>query len=491
MLDEGVDDTILVDLSDIEDYLAGLGRLSDLKTTADPPKFPVGFKIGNLEIVALIGQGGMGTVYRAEHITLGTPYAIKVLHDSEEGHSVAAERFRREAMACSQLRHPSLVFVTDFGVNDELGFYLVMEFLDGESLETRLKGGKFPLWRALTFAAQLCDGLSVAHHAGITHRDLKPDNIYVVETPGQLEQVKVLDFGVARFSNQKTLTAAGAAIGTPNYMAPEQILGDNNIIGPVTDIYALGGILYEMVTGQPPFEGSQLEVMHQQLKAERPLLGGVRPDLAGTQLEELVHEMLAIDATERPSSCTIARERLQRAQNELLARGISDIETPDLSSAGRQSGSEVRTGGTLKPTLGHGDGSLQLLSKWGSTWLRSEVPPLVLFLGVWGFVSRELLDASPDSEHFIAACAVAIRIGLDVCDDERAETADVEMMARCVGDLWASSNAQRQVRLKQGLGPLLNHPRLALWSAGLGKGASVKSILTMDVRDLFKKSRDK
>jgi predicted Ser/Thr protein kinase len=173
----------------------------------------VGRTVGNLKLTERLGRGGMGSVYRAEHVALGTHYAVKVLHPQFSNDEVLAERFRREAVACSRLRHENIVFVTDFG-----GIYLVMEYLEGVTLHTVLKRERrLRLARFARMASQLCDAISAAHRLGIVHRDLKPDNVMVLDDPALGERVKVFDFGIAhlREAGRNTgLTAVGSIVGT-------------------------------------------------------------------------------------------------------------------------------------------------------------------------------------------------------------------------------------------------------------------------------------
>ena len=203
-------------------------------------------------VLRKIGEGGMGTVYAAEHVEIGKVVAIKILHPHYSTEQELVERFRREARAASRIGHPNIIDVMDFGTTDDGCAYFIMEHLDGIDLadvlshERRLDPN-----RSCEITIQICRALTAAHAAGVIHRDLKPENIFLVARDGKADFVKVLDFGVARSAGRTTrLTNPGIAMGTPEYMAPEQAAG--GLVDHRGDIYSVGALLYEMVTGQPP-----------------------------------------------------------------------------------------------------------------------------------------------------------------------------------------------------------------------------------------------
>ena len=216
----------------------------------------VGARVGDTyEVVRLIGRGGMGEVWLASHLRLpGKQVAIKVLHTSAAGLSAdALARFRREAEVATRIGHPNIVEVHDFNTLPGGAPYLVLEFLQGESLASRLRFGALPVDEATLLLRQVGSALDASHQLGVVHRDLKPDNIFLVPTP-MGTQVKVLDFGISKVVDSRTLqTADEVLVGTPQYMSPEQAVGQNSDVGPQTDVFALGSIAYEMLTGAPPF----------------------------------------------------------------------------------------------------------------------------------------------------------------------------------------------------------------------------------------------
>ncbi|MEM7584978.1 MAG: protein kinase [Acidobacteriota bacterium] len=207
-----------------------------------------GATVGHYQLYELLGKGGMGYVYRAEDTRLGRVVAIKFLLFELNETAEAKSRFLREARSASKLDHPNICTVHEIDETDDGRPYMVMACYEGETLKQRLKRGPLPIEEAIFITRSVAGGLARAHREGIVHRDIKPGNIFVTEDG----QVKVLDFGVAKVLGDAALTRTGLSIGTPYYMAPEQALGDP---GPGSDLWALGVILYEMLTGERPFNG--------------------------------------------------------------------------------------------------------------------------------------------------------------------------------------------------------------------------------------------
>jgi serine/threonine protein kinase len=266
----------------------------------------------------LIGEGGMGAVYRGIQLSVNREVAIKVLRAELNDREVALERFFREAKLVSELSHPNIVRVVDFGQDHDRDLlFLVMEMVRGVSLGDLLERGRLRANFALELAYQVCGALTEPHDTGIVHRDLKPDNLLLVPVSDGTIQVKVLDFGIARALERNTrLTATGMICGTPAYMAPEQ--SRNQELDARTDLYALGVLLYEMLAGLPPFSGqSSLQIMLKHIQEEPARLRDILPPSAlPERLEDLVHDMMSKDRDARPQSAHEVRKRIEALRTE-------------------------------------------------------------------------------------------------------------------------------------------------------------------------------
>ena len=221
-------------------------------------RFPVGTRIGPYEVVELLGAGGMGEVYRAWDTRLGRHVAVKVLPRPAAADPARLRRFENESRAAGALSHPNVLSVFDVGVEGDSP-YLVSEFLEGETLLSRMEGPRLTVRAALEYAIQIADGLAAAHEKGVVHRDLKPANLFVTRDG----RIKILDFGLAKLivppvgsldATATWTTQAGVPIGTAGYMAPEQVEGRE--ADARADIFAFGAVLYEMLTGRPPFRAT-------------------------------------------------------------------------------------------------------------------------------------------------------------------------------------------------------------------------------------------
>jgi len=264
----------------------------------------VGETVGNYRIVRKIGEGGMGAVYLAEHTLLGRRAAIKMLLRELSHRDELVTRFFNEARAASAVKHPGIVEIYDFGHHSDGSAYIVMEFLEGESLSTRLRTqGVMAEARAASLCRQVGGALAAAHAKGIVHRDLKPDNIFIVRDTDIAggERAKVLDFGIAKLASdqpgQQSMTRTGMVMGTPAYMAPEQCKGAGNV-DQRSDLYALGCILFEMMCGRPPFvaEGAG-EVMAHHIFTPPPPPSSIAP--VTPMLEQIILRALCKDPDHR------------------------------------------------------------------------------------------------------------------------------------------------------------------------------------------------
>lgn len=261
---------------------------------------------GTYTIEALIGRGGMGAVFLASHARLpGKKVAIKVLHAELGGDEILA-RFRREAQIASMLSHPNIVHIEDYNVTAGGMPYLVLEYLQGESLAQRLKRGPLAIEQAFSVIRQVGSALAAAHAKGIVHRDLKPQNIFLVpsEIDGRtIEIAKVLDFGISKMRDSQTVkTQDTALLGTPQYMAPEQATGQHANIDERTDIFALGAIVYEMLCGAPAFSGASIPEVVFKVVYEQPIALTTQAPNIPAAIAAAVSKAMAKPSNERFSS---------------------------------------------------------------------------------------------------------------------------------------------------------------------------------------------
>src|SRR5438105_12306150 len=263
---------------------------------------------GRFRIECEIGTGGMGTVYRAKHLGLDRPVAVKIIKPEYASDPDVADRFMREARTMARLRHPHAAMIFDAGNLPDGRHFIIMEYVEGQTLSETLESeGRFTPERAVRIASDICDVLAEAHQLGIIHRDLKPSNIMLNE-----RGVCVLDFGVAKVlassadsTASHASTGSGQIIGTPRYMSPEQCLGQR--VGARSDLYSLGVLLYEMLTGRPPFiDPLPSAVLVKQATAPPPPLPRLRPEVSRS-LALAVHTLLAKRPEDRPKTAADAR----------------------------------------------------------------------------------------------------------------------------------------------------------------------------------------
>lgn len=268
---------------------------------------------GRYRIVSLLGEGGMGAVFLAEHTGLSKEVALKVIHPSFAGDGEIRARFSREAMASARIDHPHVASALDIGTLPEGSAYLVMPLVRGPSLADVLDEGPMPWPRAASIAAQIADALEAAHAAGIVHRDLKPDNVVLVPREDGRDHVKVLDFGIAGLSGEdpslgRPLTRVGVVMGTPGYMSPEQAIGE--VVDARTDLYALGVILWEAVVGRTLFAGHEITgIVTQQLTTVPPPVASLTTTVP-PELDALITKLLSRSRDERPARAGDVRDAL-------------------------------------------------------------------------------------------------------------------------------------------------------------------------------------
>ncbi|HEX7599524.1 MAG TPA: serine/threonine-protein kinase, partial [Polyangia bacterium] len=287
----------------------------------------VGSVVGDrYRLLERIGEGGMGAVFRAEHILMKKVVALKLLHAEMGQVEEAGRRFEREAQSASRLNHPNIISVTDFGRSDSGELFLVMEFVAGEALADILaREGRLPLARACRLAGQILSALEHAHGQRVVHRDLKPANVMLVQSPDARlgESAKILDFGIAKImetgEGEQPFTKGVMIFGTPSYMSPEQASGQD--VDSRSDLYSCGIMLYEMLTGRKPFDNDDIvKLMAMQVTAPTPPFATVAPDsgIPGA-IEAVVMQALEKDRDARFHTAAEFREAL-----ELAAIGAAD-----------------------------------------------------------------------------------------------------------------------------------------------------------------------
>ena len=279
---------------------------------------------GRYEIVREIGRGGMGTIYEVRNTRLGRSFALKMLTGGAEGEVLA--RFRREAEIVAKLRHPNILEVVDWDVLEDGSPCMIMEYLVGEDLSQRLAKRGALTWPDLArIADQVLAALSVAHRAGVVHRDLKPQNIFIATDDGDDERVKLLDFGISKLHDARALTTTETKVmGTPSYMPPEQAEGRQEDIGPATDVWAMGTILYEMATATVAFNAPSIPAVLYRVCHGRPRpLIELRPD-APPEFIDVIDRALTREIDQRPHDVDQLRRELRAAFGALEGIGWSE-----------------------------------------------------------------------------------------------------------------------------------------------------------------------
>ena len=311
-------------------------------------------------IEARVGDGALGTVYRARHVKVGRPFAVKVLRRSMLGDDTIRRRFLREAELAGALHHPSIVGVVDIGETRRGLCYLVMEYASGDTLyDLIVQAAPMPAARVIAIVRQLCDGLAHAHDHGLIHRDFKPENVIVERDQLGRDRVKIIDFGVAILrdeavsSGPERLTTAGLVLGTPHYMAPEQALGKP--IDHRVDLFALGVMCFEMLTGRPPFDGDGVDIALANVTVETPAMRDRAPDVAVDPLLEAFTRVLMMKSRDaRPASATAARALIDLIDRDrATAAAVLDVELPPEPPAGSSDAARAPTLLAPVPPLDH------------------------------------------------------------------------------------------------------------------------------------------
>lgn len=276
------------------------------------------------ELVSLLGEGGMGAVYEAQHKLINRRLAVKFLHPQYANNEEVVTRFQREAQAAAKIGHENIIEITDMGAASDGSPYIVMEYLEGTDVKGILENeGIQSVERTAKVLVQALSGLQAAHDVHIIHRDLKPENIFLIKKSSNPDYVKLLDFGISKFKEletdgQKALTQTGTVLGTPHYMSPEQARGEQNLT-PRSDIYAMGVIMYQMLTGHLPFDAPNYNALLIKILTEDPPLPEtLNPDLP-EDVAETIKIAMARDVEDRFLDCDEFKERLVQ-----YASGLSD-----------------------------------------------------------------------------------------------------------------------------------------------------------------------
>ena len=335
-----------------------------------PPDGLLGQTVGPYEVVARVGGGGMGVVYRARDTKLGRTVALKFLPPQWSHDEDARQRFVREAQAASATNHPNICTIHDIETAPDGQLFIVMAYYDGQTLKQRLMSGPLPVEEALDIATQIADGLAKAHAQGVVHRDVKPGNVMLTE-----DGVRIVDFGLATFADALKLTVEHSALGTVAYMSPEQVRGQS--ADTRSDVWAVGVILYEMLTGHVPFQGSHAEAIAYAVRHETPAAIRSSCSEIGEDVEQLVFRAMHKDPSVRfANGRELGRAlRMVRGHTILLDLLTVPVSTPPSHVARRDQERRprawTRAAGVVAATLAIAAGALwwATVSARGESWL--------------------------------------------------------------------------------------------------------------------------
>jgi serine/threonine protein kinase len=373
------------------------GGVSTLEEPIAPFDRYIGTVITNYKVERKLGQGGMGAVYLASHFTLGRQVAIKILNQQFVAKHDVVRRFFDEARASNKIKHPHIIEVFDVGVLPDRSAYLIMEFLEGSDLKSVLKKrGALPVNEIQSLFVPICEALQAAHDSGIVHRDLKPENIFICNDQGK-DFPKIVDFGIAKLSDNnldiQLRTRTGMVMGTPAYMSPEQASGQKQLDARA-DIYSLGVILYECLTGHPPFRGESVAAILIKQVTEMPEeMRNIVPEKhIPPKLNDLVQSCLQKDPKDRPQSMQEILHELKKPETFMPSGTVEAVSRPEvvppkpvlpLPEIKKESNATKIT--RLKD-LGKDEPPKNKTALWA---IAGVIFSVVVFLGVWSVVNKK------------------------------------------------------------------------------------------------------
>ena len=361
----------------------------------------------------LLGEGGMGAVFRATHVTVGKQFAVKVLHAEVSKHPDAKRRFTQEAQAAAKIGHPAILDVYDLG-EDDGALYMVMELLEGESLAQRVARGPLPITEALEYATGVLDALEAAHGASVFHRDIKPANVFLVEDATGRDAVRVLDFGIAKFQEvaDGAKTSTGAVLGSAYYMAPEQVQAEAEIDARA-DVWAVGATVYELLVGEPAHMApTHAAVIAKIVMRPAPPVSERRSG-ADTKLDAIVARALMIDPARRFASAAEMRDAIGAY---LLGRAatVRSVPPPPLTPSMKLRRATVTDTSSVATPRALVAAATDLSPRLGSTTRAKSLLPVALAalaIGVLGSAAVATRTSAPPSSPRAAPLSAELQPG--------------------------------------------------------------------------------
>ena len=360
---------------------------------------------GRYRVGETLGRGGMGIVFAATHIQLGTPVAVKMLRKDALEEPELVERFLREARSAARLRGEHVCRVTDFGTTDDGLPFMVMEFLDGEDLKSIVDHtGKMDPVQVATFIAQACIGVAEAHQLGIVHRDLKPGNLFLTRLPDGRRIIKLLDFGIAKATTtmEKNLTATTKAMGSPAYMSPEQ-LRSSSTVDPRSDVWSLGITMFELLTESLPFTGDTPYELALSIANDEPV---TLPDTLPPEIVKVVHGCMTKDPTKRyqdVAELAAALAPIARNGRDVAAAAKAALAPPPSTTTGARDRSNTTPSPQTETTMRGASGAIDPTPRSRSRLAIPLAIAGVIALGAGGYVWWSSRDADPAAAAHVTA----------------------------------------------------------------------------------------